>query len=115
MESSVFYRRRKFMYLSIGLIATLGVMITYHQLGGMTQPHQQADAVTPKDKEVVLSDENESVSPLAARSFDPSSIACWLEGRPKFYECMTSSFLCFLPGWNRVPPSPPPPYCNVIY
>jgi hypothetical protein len=129
MESSVSYRKRKFMCLSIGLVASIGVMVVYQQLDGVTGQHHQAEAVTPKDQEAVppnvhdpvsprdkeaeLLNENESVLPSAVSSFASTAVACWLEGRPGHIECMTNPFWCILPGWKRVPPAPP--YCSVYY
>jgi hypothetical protein len=111
MDISVFYRRRKFMYLSIGMIAIIGVMAISQYHEGVPEQYQQAEK--SKDGKAVLPKKNESVSTLANTGSASHSVACWIEDSPSYIKCRTNSLWCILPGWRRVPPAPP--YCNVIY
>lgn len=80
------------MYLTIGVFATTGVMITSYQFGGDRDLLQQA--VTPKDQEVVTMANSQS------------SIVCWEEIETiNMIVCATDTAFCFK-GWHQGSPYP---------
>jgi hypothetical protein len=86
------------MYLSLGGVATAGVMIMSNQFDGITD--QLIQAVTPKDQEV------------ATMADGLQTLDCWLETpHGDNIICMKDVPACFA-GWNEGSP-PPPRRCTI--